>query len=204
MYNPKYGLWDMLSQFGGKVAQETVGTPYGQFIRGIAGSKDRVYGTEIFKDNEVALLQDLALDSIKTGKYHIGYKDIGSDKLKNIGYNMELPENIDARDALTFTLGTSSIKRSGDRIIVVDEYDFESPEQEPEELSMYGLAHKIGEFTTPSGSRASIRADLGSREELGLSEKQFNNIPDLESYEETINNPDSWEKASEWIKNKIL
>ena len=103
----------------------TVGTPYGQFVRGVAGSKDHVYGTEIFKDDEVDLLKDLAKEQVKNGSFQINYKNLDDDITKKLSYNMDLPENMSAHDALATTLGTSSLRRSGDRLINVDEYDFQ-------------------------------------------------------------------------------
>ena len=120
-------LLDGTAQFVGDAVSATVGTPYGQFIRGVGGSKDRVYGTEIFKDNEIDVLKDLAKEQVKQGSYQINYKNIGADITSKLSYNMKLPDKMSAKDAIATTLGTSSLRRDGDRLIIVDEYDFQKP-----------------------------------------------------------------------------
>ena len=199
-------LLDTTAQYVGDAVSATVGTPYGQYIRGVVGSKDNVYGTEIFKDNEIDVLKDLAKAQVKQGSFQIDYKDIGADITSKLSYNMELPDNMSARDAIATTLGTSSLRREGDRLIVVDEYDFQKPKEEPKETSLYGLAHQVGEVLNPPGQGPSIRADLGSWKELGLDEKQFNNVPTLESYQKSIgkeDKPESWESVAQWISKSF-
>jgi len=198
-------LLDGTSQFVGDAVSATVGTPYGQFIRGVGGSKDRVYGTEIFKDNEIDVLKDLAKEQVKQGSYQINYKNIGADITKKLSYNMKLPDNMSAKDAIATTLGTSSLRRDGDRLIIVDEYDFQKPDEEPKDVSLYGMAHQLGEVMNPPGQGPSIRADLGSWKELGLNEKQFNKVPTLESYEESLDKsePEDWEGVAKWLSNTI-
>lgn len=194
-------LVDGTAQLVGDAVSATIGTPYGQFIRGVGGSKDRVYGLEIFKENEIEVLKDLAKEQVKQGSYQINYKDIGADITSKLSYNMKLPDKMSAKDAIATTLGTSSLRRDGDRLIIVDEYDFQKPKEEPEEVSLYGLAHQIGEVLNPPGHGPSIRADLGSWKELGLNEEQFNKVPTLESYEESLNKPEleDWEVAAKWL-----
>jgi len=198
-------LLDGTSQFVGDAVSATVGTPYGQFIRGVGGSKDRVYGTEIFKDNEIDVLKDLAKEQVKQGSYQINYKNIGADITKKLSYNMKLPDNMSAKDAIATTLGTSSLRRDGDRLIIVDEYDFQKPDEEPKDVSLYGMAHQLGEVMNPPGQGPSIRADLGSWKELGLNENQFNKVPTLESYEESLDKsePEDWEGVAKWLSNTI-
>ena len=199
-------LFDNAVQSVGDVVSSTVGTPYGQFIRGVAGSKHNVYGTEIFKDNEIDVLKDLAKEQVKQGSFQINYKNIGADITRKLSYNMELPDKMSAKDAIATTLGTSSLRRDGDRLIVVDEYDFKKPKEEPKETSLYGMAHQVGEVLNPPGQGPSIRADLGSWKELGLDEKQFNNVPTLESYEKSIGNedkPESWEGIAQWLSKSF-
>ena len=199
-------LLDNTAQFVGDAVSATVGTPYGQFIRGVGGSKDRVYGTEIFKDNEIDVLKDLAKEQVKQGSYQINYKDIGADITSKLSYNMKLPDKMSAKDAIATTLGTSSLRRDGDRLIIVDEYDFQKPDEEPTETSLYGTAHQIGEIFNPPGQGPSIRADLGSWKELGLNEKQFSQVPTLESYEKNIGKeeqPDAWESVANWLSKSI-
>lgn len=198
-------LLDGTSQFVGDAVSATVGTPYGQFIRGVGGSKDRVYGTEIFKDNEIDVLKDLAKEQVKQGSYQINYKNIGADITKKLSYNMKLPDKMSAKDAIATTLGTSSLRRDGDRLIIVDEYDFQKPDEEPKDVSLYGMAHQLGEVMNPPGQGPSIRADLGSWKELGLNEKQFNKVPTLESYEESLDKsePEDWEGVAKWLSNTI-
>ena len=199
-------LFDNTTQYVSDAVSATVGTPYGQFIRGVAGSKDHVYGTEIFKDDEVDLLKDLAKEQVKNGSFQINYKNIGADITKNLSYNMKLPDKMSAKDAIATTLGTSSLRRDGDRLIIVDEYDFQKPDEEPKETSLYGTAHQIGEIFNPPGQGPSIRADLGSWKELGLDEKQFSRVPTLESYEKSIGKeeqPDAWESVANWLSKSI-
>ena len=198
-------LLDGTAQFVGDAVSATVGTPYGQFIRGVGGSKDRVYGTEIFKDNEIDVLKDLAKEQVKQGSYQINYKNIGADITSKLSYNMKLPDNMSAKDAIATTLGTSSLRRDGDRLIIVDEYDFQKPDEEPKDVSLYGMAHQLGEVMNPPGQGPSIRADLGSWKELGLNEKQFNKVPTLESYEESLDKsePEDWEGVAKWLSNTI-
>lgn len=198
-------LLDGTAQFVGDAVSATVGTPYGQFIRGVGGSKDRVYGTEIFKDNEIDVLKDLAKEQVKQGSYQINYKNIGADITKKLSYNMKLPDKMSAKDAIATTLGTSSLRRDGDRLIIVDEYDFQKPDEEPKDVSLYGMAHQLGEVMNPPGQGPSIRADLGSWKELGLNEKQFNKVPTLESYEESLDKsePEDWEGVAKWLSSTI-
>ena len=196
-------LLDGTAQFVGDAVSATVGTPYGQFIRGVGGSKDRVYGTEIFKDNEIDVLKDLAKEQVKQGSYQINYKNIGADITKKLSYNMKLPDKMSAKDAIATTLGTSSLRRDGDRLIIVDEYDFQKPDEEPKDVSLYGMAHQLGEVMNPPGQGPSIRADLGSWKELGLNEKQFSKVPTLESYEESLDKPEDWEGVAKWLSSTI-
>jgi hypothetical protein len=119
---------------------------------------------------------------------------------------MKLPDKMSAKDAIATTLGTSSLRRDGDRLIIVDEYDFQKPDEEPKETSLYGTAHQIGEIFNPPGQGPSIRADLGSWKELGLNEKQFSQVPTLESYEKSIGKeeqPDAWESVANWLSKSI-
>ena len=199
-------LLDNTAQFVGDAVSATIGTPYGQFIRGVAGSKDNVYGTEIFKDNEIDVLKDLAKEQVKQGSFQINYKDIGADITSKLSYNMKLPDKMSAKDAIATTLGTSSLRRDGDRLIIVDEYDFQKPKEEPKETSLYGMAHQVGEVLNPPGQGPSIRADLGSWKELGLDEKQFSRVPTLESYEKSIgkeDKPESWEGVAQWLSKSL-
>ena len=198
-------LFDNTTQYVSDAVSATVGTPYGQFIRGVAGSKDHVYGTEIFKDDEVDLLKDLAKEQVKNGSFQIDYKNLGADITKKLSYNMDLPENMSAQDALATTLGTSSLRRSGDRLINVDEYDFQEPKEDPKKVSLYGIAHQIGEVVRPEGHGPSIRADLGTWKELGLTKEQFDKVPTLESYEKNIpeDKPDAWEGVAKWLSSSI-
>ena len=199
-------LLDSSAQIVGTAASGMFGTPYGQYIRGILGSNNREYGTEIFKEKEVDLLKDLAVEQVKNGSFQINYKNIGADITKNLSYNMKLPDKMSAKDAIATTLGTSSLRRDGDRLIIVDEYDFQKPDEEPKETSLYGTAHQIGEIFNPPGQGPSIRADLGSWKELGLNEKQFSQVPTLESYEKSIGKeeqPDAWESVANWLSKSI-
>ncbi len=87
-----------------------------------------------------------------------------------------------------------------------DEYDFQKPEEEPKETSLYGMAHQVGEVLNPPGQGPSIRADLGSWKELGLDEKQFSRVPTLESYEKSIgkeDKPESWEGVAQWLSKSL-
>ena len=198
-------LLDSSAQIVGTAASGMFGTPYGQYIRGILGSNNREYGTEIFKEKEVDLLKDLAVEQVKSGSFQIDYGDLGADITKKLSYNMDLPENMSAQDALATTLGTSSLRRDGDRLINVDEYDFQEPKEDPKETSLYGIAHQIGEVVRPEGHGPSIRADLGTWKELGLTKEQFNKVPTLESYEKNIpeDKPDAWEGVSKWLSKSI-
>ena len=83
-------LLDAPAQIAGDVASSMFGTPYGQYIRGVLGSNNREYGTEIFKENEVDLLKDLAVEQIKNGSFQIDYKNLDADITKKLSYKMEL------------------------------------------------------------------------------------------------------------------
>jgi hypothetical protein len=166
-----------------------------------------VWTENILPSNELERLREIAVSNIKRGKNTITYSDYDAEGGSKVGYKMSVPNLKDANVNLKFTIGTGALVRDGDQIISADEYDFgvkggigekgilakmgylaeSAAEYMDGDIAAYGLAHKIAEAVGPNpGTGPSIRAKLGTAAELGISQKQFNNLPTLERYN-TVN-----------------
>ena len=159
---------------------------------------------DFLRIDEYNALKGLAKGAIKRGRSGLSYRDYNRDAGSKLGYRMETPTDIvtDPFQALKFTLGRAEIVRDGDRVVVADEFDFDSPENISEkslldkikfladrtgqyfadDISAYGLAHSVGEVFNPKGSGPSFRIGLGSAKDLGISDEQFTDLPTLEDY----------------------
>ena len=169
-----------------------------------------VWDETIFTKKETEQLKKTVTSEIKRGRNQLNYSDYEGPKQK-IGYGMEVPDLLNPDVNLKFTLGTAAIVRSGNEVIVADEYDIGVPggigEQGQLEklqylknnvmgflsgdlnsdgtpkISFYGLAHRVAEaYGANPGSGPSVRASVGTVESLGITEEQFNKLPTLESY----------------------
>ena len=169
-----------------------------------------VWDETIFTKKEIKQLKKTVTSEIKRGRNQLNYSDYEGPKQK-VGYGMEIPDLLNPDVNLKFTLGTAAIVRSGNEVIVADEYDIGVPggigEQGQLEklqylknnvmgflsgdlnsdgtpkISFYGLAHRVAEaYGANPGSGPSVRASVGTFESLGVTEEQFNKLPTLESY----------------------
>ncbi len=116
---------------------------------------------------------------------------------------MGMPDLASESVNLKFTLGKADIVRDGENIVVADEYDIGEiggigEQGQLEKLkfltdsvmsyfqnyvSEYGLDHKVAEaYGANPGHGPSIRAAIGTAEDLGISEQQFNRLPTLADY----------------------
>jgi LysM repeat protein len=164
-----------------------------------AMSGDRgIWKEDVFSGEEQSQLKDIVAEKIKQGNFLISYSDYDEEAGSKIGYGMEVP---DSGQGLKFSLGQARIVRNGNKIMVVDEWDIDSPEKINEmpvmdrmatlfekvksgDTSMYGFAHLLGEaFGPQSGEGASIRATIGTAKSLKLSKAQLAKIPQLKQYE---------------------
>ena len=169
---------------------------------------------ETFLDKpELDLLKNVATKRIKEGGSIISYKHIDPEVAgSNISYRMDMPDFRDPKKGLKFVTGQSTIVRDGDDIFIADEFDLprstetkdiegtwdklkflakkggkwvKGLSEETPEVSTYGMAHFVGELLGPQeGEGPSLRFNLGSREELGISPEQFNRLLTLDQYEE--------------------
>ena len=174
-------------------------TPKRAYARAMLGDRG-IWKEDLFTDSEHSTLKKIAINKIKQGNYNLSYKDWNKEAGSKISYKMGMPDKTDTQN-LKFTLGKASIVRSGNRIMVVDEWDIDSPtklneksvgerieqlykEVKSGKVSAYGFGHILAEAFGPQGGEgASIRATLGSAKSLGLTQAQLAKIPDLKSYE---------------------
>jgi hypothetical protein len=174
-------------------------TPKRAYARAMLGDRG-IWKEDLFTDSEHNTLKNIAVNKIKQGNYNLSYKDWNKEAGSKINYKMGMPDKTDTQN-LKFTLGKASIVRSGNRIMVVDEWDIDSPTKLNEKpvgerieqlykkvksgkVSAYGFGHILAEAFGPQGGEgASIRATLGSAKSLGLTQAQLAKIPDLKSYE---------------------
>ena len=179
------------------LASEVVPTAPKLYAYAMSGDRG-VWKEDVFSGEEQSQLKDIVAKKIKQGKFLISYSDYDEEGGSKIGYGMEMP---DSSQGLKFALGKAQIVRHGDKILVVDEWDIDSPEKINEmpffdkvgtiyekmrsgDISMYGLAHLMGEaFGPQSGEGASIRATIGTAKSLKLSKAQLAKIPQLKDYE---------------------
>ena len=175
-------------------------TPTKVFLTSLVSSP--VLGKDFFKDSEYNALVDISKDQLKKGKKGISYSTYNTEAGSKIGYGMDIPDLEDPREALKFTLGKTDFVRDGDRVLAADEFDFTGEEKIKEksmldqvkfladrtgqflsgDISLYGFGHSVGEVFSPPGQGPSFRVDLGSAEDLGIDQKQFNSLPTLEDY----------------------
>ena len=174
-------------------------TPKRAYARAMLGDRG-IWKEDLFTDSEHSTLKKIAINKIKQGNYNLSYKDWNKEAGSKISYKMGMPDKTDTQN-LKFTLGKANIVRSGNRIMVVDEWDIDSPtklnekpvgerieqlykEVKSGKVSAYGFGHILAEAFGPQGGEgASIRATLGSAKSLGLTQAQLAKIPDLKSYE---------------------
>lgn len=179
------------------LASEVVPTAPKLYAKAMSGDRG-VWKEDVFSGEEQSQLKDIVAKKIKQGKFLISYSDYDEEGGSKISYGMEMP---DSSQGLKFALGKAQIVRHGDKILVVDEWDIDSPEKINEmqffdkvgtiyekmrsgDISMYGLAHLMGEaFGPQSGEGASIRATIGTAKSLKLSKAQLAKIPQLKDYE---------------------
>jgi len=177
-------------------------TPIKTFVAGLFSSP--VLKEDFLRVDEHNTLKSLAKGAIDRGRTGLSYKDYNRDAGSKLGYSMETPTDIvtDPFQALKFTLGKAEIVRDGDRVVVADEFDFNSPENISEkslvdkikfladrtgqyfadDISAYGLAHSVGEVFNPPASGPSFRIGLGNAKDLGITREQFDNLPTLAEY----------------------
>ena len=177
-------------------------TPIKTFVTGLFSSP--VLKEDFLRVDEHNTLKGLAKGAIDRGRTGLSYKDYNRDAGSKLGYSMETPTDIvtDPFQALKFTLGKAEIVRDGDRVVVADEFDFNSPENISEkslvdkikfladrtgqyfadDISAYGLAHSVGEVFNPPASGPSFRIDLGNAKDLGITREQFDDLPTLAEY----------------------
>jgi len=167
------------------------------YAKAMAGDRG-IWKEDTFSGEEQAQLKDIVAEKIKKGNFLISYSDYDEEAGSKIGYGMEAP---DSSQGLKFSLGQARIVRHGNKIMVADEWDIDSPEKINEmpvmdrmatlfekvksgDTSMYGFAHLIGEaFGPQAGEGASIRATIGTAKSLNLSKAQLAKIPQLKQYE---------------------
>jgi len=184
----------------GKVAL-TAGSAAGQsYVRQFFDSG--VWDEGMFDEKESSRLSELVRDKVSAKKSGLSYKDYNPAGGKGIGYKGGVPDLSDPSESLKMTLGKASIVRDEqNNVMVVDEYDFASSKgleklpigeriqalidavQSPD-VSTYGVAHLFAEaFGATEGKGASIRAKVGSPEDLGLTPEDVQYLPTLADYQ---------------------
>jgi GH24 family phage-related lysozyme (muramidase) len=179
------------------LASEVLPTAPKLYAKAMSGDRG-IWKEDTFSGEEQAQLKDIVAEKIKKGNFLISYSDYDKEGGSKIGYGMETP---DSSMGLKFSLGKAKIVRNGNKIMVADEWDIDSPEKINEmpvmdrmstlfkkvksgDISMYGFAHLIGEaFGPQAGEGASIRATIGTAKSLNLSKAQLAKIPQLKQYE---------------------
>ena len=200
-------LWTRLKQqFEGTGASSgLVDTAPKAYLKGMSGDTG-IWREDLYTKPEQDFLRKVAVKKIKQGKLtngelRISYRDWTPEGGSKIGYKMGMPDTSRVDNNLQYTLGQAQIVRKGDKILVADEWDIQSPEKihdmplwdrvgtiyekmKKGDASLYGLAHLLGEaFGPQAGEGASIRALVGTSKSLKLSKAQMKKIPTLEEYE---------------------
>ena len=170
------------------------------YLKAMAGDRG-IWKEDLFTKPEQTKMRDVVKKKAKSGNFLISYKDWTPEGGSKVGYNMDMPDTDRSDMNLQFTLGKAQIVRKGKTVLVVDEWDIQSPEKIHDmplwdrvstiyekmkggDTSLYGLAHLLGEaFGPQAGEGASIRAKVGTAKSIGLSKEEFNKIPTLEEYE---------------------
>ena len=175
------------------------------YLKAMAGDTG-IWREDLYTKPEQELLRKVAVKKIKQGilkdgNLSISYKDWTPEAGSKIGYKMDMPDTSRVDNNLQYTLGKAEIVREGNKVLVVDEWDIQSPEKihdmplwdrvgtiyekmKQGDASLYGLAHLLGEaFGPQAGEGASIRAVVGTSKSLKLSKAQMKKIPTLEQYE---------------------
>ena len=181
--------------------ESVVPTPVRAFTASFITSP--VWDENLFTISENNRLKELVISKINRGSNSLTYRDY--DKLggSQVSYRMGMPDLASESVNLKFTLGKADIVRDGENIVVADEYDIgeiggigEQGQLEKlkflkdsvmsyfqNNVSEYGLAHKVAEaYGANPGHGPSIRAAIGTAEDLGISEQQFNRLPTLADY----------------------
>ena len=171
-----------------------------------------VWKEDFLNTSEQERLSEVVAERVNANSSAISYADI-DPKLRGseIGYGMQLPDFSDVNKTLKFTLGKANIVRDGNNVMVADEFDFPLSDKtknlegflgkakflatkaakaateygkENPSVSLYGLAHYIGEIIGPQeGEGPSVRFNIGSFEDLNISREQFERLPSLDDYE---------------------
>lgn len=145
-------------------------------------------------DGELEAVRNIVSSKAKSGKSKISYGDY--KKGDKLGYGVDLPDISNSDQALKLLLGEANIRRDENgNLFVIDSYDFNAPKEEKnasvfdratmfyndlttKNMSSYGTAHRFGELF---GESIPVKINLGTAKDLGISKKQFNNIPLLAS-----------------------
>lgn len=164
-----------------------------------------VWTEDFLAPDELTLLREIAVKKIKRGQSGLTYSDYNRSGGSKVGYGMDIPDVARADEALKFTFGLGELVRDGKRVIAADEFDFGTADgigddsfmdklsfvsdrvgrylDGDETMKFYGLVHSVGEAFGPNpGQGPSMRANLGTAEELGITKAQFNKLPTLSQY----------------------
>lgn len=146
-------------------------------------------------DGELKAIRSIVSRNVNRGNPKISYQDYG-DAGDNLGYGVDLPDISSSLEQVRLLLGRASIQKDkNDNLVVVDDYNYNAPEEEKnasvfdraamfyddyttKNMSLYGAAHRFGELF---GESIPVKINLGTAEDLGISKKQLNKIPLLAS-----------------------
>ena len=175
-----------------------------KFTKFIPGA--RVIESKDLPQEQISFASEVVAKKIKSGKFTIKY-DFDKAGARDVGHgsNVGIPDLRGPAQNLKFFLGAVNIVRHGQRVYLADEYDYnwkldlrdqsyyekigdifqQYQRFNKGEVGAFSVVDAILErFQSKPGEGMSVRLDMGSAEELGLSEEEFNKIPTLSSYED--------------------
>jgi len=164
---------------------------------------ERVFTEKTMSEGGLNFLKDFAMKNIPKGQHILTYQNTGGEGVKAVGHQAGLPDFSKPDAEVKFFLGKAQYIREGDTVYVADEYDYNYAldlrdqslwtkfgqiydrvqEYQEGKVGQFAIVDSILErFQSKPGEGPSVRIKVGTKEELKLDDKSFNNLPTLADY----------------------